>query len=397
MRYVVVGTQNLGRHIFNAVRQRADDKIIAFADTFNVGNKLGDFAILPLEQIQNLQFDEIILATQDGTAVDQLRKLGIGPDKLCTNVFWEPSFLQLEPTTKCNLSCAHCSRKDLTPERKDGALSFDAFKKVVEPLSSLQAIQFQGMGEPLACQDLPGMVQYTKGRRITAMLTTNASLLSPEHVLSLLPFITNVAISLDGIDEEAVSRLRPGASWATILRNIFTLLGGRSALGYNVGYNSVVSSDNIDDLEKIFAFTVATRPNALNMAFVENWNVSGQANYDSAVEFIRKSLAVEPVIRQKIVAALPDLKKNSIGAYYRPPARRDGRCWWPLFGVFVTYDGYVTPCCIRMQPEIFNFGNVFESSLLDIWFSERYQQFRSDFFNGESTVVCDGCPNGFIN
>jgi len=50
-----------------------------------------------------------------------------------------------------------------------------------------------------------------------------------------------------------------------------------------------------------------------------------------------------------------------------------------------------------MQPEVLNFGNVFESSLLDSWFSERYQKFRCDFFNGIDTGACAGCPNGFVD
>ncbi len=33
---------------------------------------------------------------------------------------------------------------------------------------------------------------------------------------------------------------------------------------------------------------------------------------------------------------------------------------WPFTSCFLTCDGYVTPCCIRQDPSVFNFGNIFK-------------------------------------
>jgi radical SAM protein with 4Fe4S-binding SPASM domain len=67
-------------------------------------------------------------------------------------------------------------------------------------------------------------------------------------------------------------------------------------------------------------------------------------------------------------------------------------CWWPRRGVFVTYEGYITPCCIRMDPSLISFGNIYEQPFKEIWNSEGYSCFRKRFEEGSVPGICRRCP-----
>jgi radical SAM protein with 4Fe4S-binding SPASM domain len=66
-------------------------------------------------------------------------------------------------------------------------------------------------------------------------------------------------------------------------------------------------------------------------------------------------------------------------------------CLWPWWSCFITVDGYLTPCCSRPDPSIFNFGNLIERSFETIWNSSQYVQFRAMLKSGKPPAVCKDC------
>ncbi|UCC95674.1 MAG: SPASM domain-containing protein, partial [Candidatus Omnitrophota bacterium] len=73
--------------------------------------------------------------------------------------------------------------------------------------------------------------------------------------------------------------------------------------------------------------------------------------------------------------------------------KRKLTCRWPFEKSFITVDGFVTPCCIRMDPEVINFGNIFETPFRDIWNSKQYRDIRGTLVGNLSNPVCDNCPD----
>ena len=67
-------------------------------------------------------------------------------------------------------------------------------------------------------------------------------------------------------------------------------------------------------------------------------------------------------------------------------------CWWPEKGVFITFDGYVTPCCMRMDPDVCNFGNLFHQSFEEIRQGDKYSCFLKSFERGHCPEICKECP-----
>ena len=71
-------------------------------------------------------------------------------------------------------------------------------------------------------------------------------------------------------------------------------------------------------------------------------------------------------------------------------------CWFLWSYPYITWDGYVTPCCARPFPKEFNFGNVFETNFRKIWNSKKYRDFRQSFKSREISEICIGCPHSIL-
>jgi radical SAM protein with 4Fe4S-binding SPASM domain len=66
-------------------------------------------------------------------------------------------------------------------------------------------------------------------------------------------------------------------------------------------------------------------------------------------------------------------------------------CKYPWNSTYVTWDGYMVPCCAKPFPKELNFGNVFESGFLACLNSEPFVQFRQSFKDGKIPEFCSGC------
>jgi radical SAM protein with 4Fe4S-binding SPASM domain len=65
------------------------------------------------------------------------------------------------------------------------------------------------------------------------------------------------------------------------------------------------------------------------------------------------------------------------------------RCTWPWAYVFVTWDGFISPC--QAIPSQYYMGNLQEDSLEKIWRSEKYRDFRRQLKSGDLPAQCNNC------
>jgi MoaA/NifB/PqqE/SkfB family radical SAM enzyme len=111
-----------------------------------------------------------------------------------------PKEIQLEVTGACNLASRMCLIR-YRPKlgKREGAMCFDTFKRIVDDLPELEKITLQGLGEPLLAQDLYRMIEYASGRDVRMGFNTNATLLTRDCARRLV--IAGLAwlhVSLDG-------------------------------------------------------------------------------------------------------------------------------------------------------------------------------------------------------
>lgn len=67
------------------------------------------------------------------------------------------------------------------------------------------------------------------------------------------------------------------------------------------------------------------------------------------------------------------------------------KCPFPWTHFYISWDGFVPPCCAKPFPKELNFGNVFNSKIIDILNSNRYREFRTLWFRDTPPDFCYKC------
>ena len=78
---------------------------------------------------------------------------------------------------------------------------------------------------------------------------------------------------------------------------------------------------------------------------------------------------------------------------------RNTPCHWPWSGLVINSDGGVTSCTIVDDPGS-DFGNVFETSIMDVWNNEYYVSSRTTWTENakrSKTTICNICKNDTHN
>ena len=246
--------------------------------------------------------------------------------------------VMIEPTTRCNLNCSYCSYSRSNRPKKDLALY--GFCDIIGQIPNIDRIHLQGLGEPFLCKDLGKMADCCDCSNITVTTTTNGTIVDS----SIFKF-DRVVISYHGKD---LTRI----------------------LDYINKYHEVS--------ETTFALTcVVTWDNADHIKTVNEYG----KEYGIPISLTRGENWIAPLEGEAFV--------NSKGLIV-PGSRDRGphNCRWGIDQVFISVEGYVTPCCIRMNPMVYNFGNVFQTPFNDIWTSP-----MMNYWRGHRAITCRGCPD----
>jgi len=301
-----------------------------------------------------------------------------------------PEFAQIEVTTKCNFNCITCSRQSLSSKRINKDMNFSQFKRIVDQLPNLKVVKLQGLGEPFLNKDIRQMAEYAKQKGIKVITISNGSIL-PD--IETLRFFDEIAISFDSANKLTFESIRRGANFNKILGNIKELIKIRNEnrLKLKIFLNTVVSHLNYFEMEEIIKLALKLGEDGVSFVEVENWYIPSQKEFLAASEFVKKVREKHNEIKLKVLELRKKYRKLKI--YYMPSTKRKKTCEWSFYSTFITVDGYVTPCCIRMDKDVFYFGNIFQKPFMEIWNGEKMKQFREANIKNLSNPVCDLCPD----
>ncbi|MBF0316663.1 MAG: SPASM domain-containing protein [Nitrospirae bacterium] len=386
MKVAIYGSLGIAQHVVEAAVVRGVGiAAVVDADPTRHGQGVCGLVVEPVSRLREVDFDGIVIATFDWqVAKDAIFDAGCTLDDMYSDVFWEPFFLQIEPTTMCIYTCPSCSRNTLSAGRRNRHMSIDDFQRLITRFPTIKRLQLQGLGEPTLNPELIDMLRLSKDRGINTSITTNAYTLRRDIERGILKHLDKLIISIDTQGQRDIR--------GRYLTEILPALNAKTLKHPRVVFNFVVGDDNIDELASIYEFVTKACPDQLHVQFVENWYVPGQEGFDSMAAFVAKSRVVEGEIIAQVAAYRTRLAKVGIAVTYGGSGRRAGACWWPFFGCFISCDGLVTPCCIRMHPEFFSMGNALEEDLGDIWYGMGYGEFRRSMLRTNASVICGLCP-----
>lgn len=302
-----------------------------------------------------------------------------------------PTYAQIEVTTRCNFRCGTCSRESLPKNRLNRDMTLDEFKHIHSQINTLKTVKLQGLGEPFLNKYLDEILDYCKSMQIECTTICNGSIFPSLETLSKF---SNIIISIDSANKDTFETYRSGGNLNKIIENIKQVIQyKKDGLLNNTTFriNSVLTHLNYQEIEDIYKLACELDVYKLEFVEVENWYIESQAEYLPSLDFIKESRKMSSKIKSKIDAL--SITNMPIRVGHIQSSTRKSTCNWPFNNVFITVDGFVTPCCIRMDPNVFNFGNIYENNFSDIWNGDKYVSFREANLTNLKNIVCDNCPN----
>jgi len=248
-------------------------------------------------------------------------------------------------------------------------LSLDEFKHILIQFPGARHVSLQGLGEPLLNPDLFGIIEHTRRSKKTASLTTNGSLLTEETSKRLLESgLTRMSISIDAVTKETYEKIRPGADFDLLLKNIERLvrLNEQKKDPITILCRTVIINENLEEIPKF--------PDFLQALGIKNVFFTEVA-----------TIPVEPITpkppHDTVKRILDELKETTKNAEFSVITLSDFSfkkvpCSWLWGAAYITAEGYFTPCCLQPFPLLFPLGNVFKDDFRKIWNSSIYKQAR---------------------
>lgn len=289
--------------------------------------------------------------------------------------------LYLNMTPKCNLNCIYCYAAARNENESD-PLSYDDYEKIIEDsdlLSNARVnLSFTG-GEPLLNPLTCKVANFAQKRGHKCTLMTNGTLITKKNVEELLSIFDQFRISLDGSSKEIHDFFRgKGAYQKTI--DAISLLEKNNA---NFIIAMVVNKKNLENVEEMHnrwknkLIFQPMFPLSKDMKFNQELEITGEEYFNilsNKAEILPYSSLLNLIQRNK---RNESLHKCALG---------DGE-------LSISFNGDVYPCQLLHQSD-FLLGNIHQSSLKEIYNSEKNIHFKNHTVNCISG--CRTCDFRFL-
>jgi MoaA/NifB/PqqE/SkfB family radical SAM enzyme len=299
--------------------------------------------------------------------------------------------VQIECTTRCNLKCTICEISYWT--EKGGDLKIGSLQKMLEHLPKLKRVDFTGIGEALMNRDFFRTLELLKSRGLYVTLNDNFTLMNETAARRIIGLgIDQIFVSLDGATKETYEKIRLGANFDKVIRNVRQLMQIKREVHKKrpeVKINTVVCSTNYHELPAVIQLA-----HDIGIGMVQFVNI---ITFESTANLDTKG--AQQQIREKFQEALRRARELGvlvkIELFDKLPVQQ---CDFPWKRNFVTYDGYVHPCCYTTQTgdrrghNSRSFGNLLERSFDDVWSGDLYSAFRKKMQAGILPYQCQHCP-----
>lgn len=291
-----------------------------------------------------------------------------------------PRRIQIEITNECNLRCKMCARSyNEGLIRK--SLRLTDIKIIISQIPNCRNIALHGLGEPLMNHDLIDIVSFLKKRKKRVHFTTNATLLMPTISEELIKSgLDGITISINGATSKTYEHLMKGANFLNVLENIRSLVRIKEKLNASLPELSiaiVAMKSNFREIPQIIKLAVSLEIKKVIIRFLHPLTPTK-----------------EEMLTTDDLQALRDLKNkrnpeielitDDFGQLVGEKDKTSCNGCWE--GVYITVDGWITPCCHIYNPELINFGNIFDTNFKSIWNNTHYRNFRKELL--ERTPKC---------
>lgn len=286
------------------------------------------------------------------------------------------SWLQIEVTTRCNMRCEYCERTFGAHVPADFPL--DLASTCFTRLPTVDAVMFQGFGEPLLYRELAELLALARSLLpvCSLQLTTNG-MLTTDRALAAVALTDVIHCSFDSRDPGYWRKTRVGGDADRILANLRTYRAQQPRV--EIFFNVVVSRANLGELDALLELCALEGHQGVSLL--------------PLVPLGRGFAVDENVVSEPALLADEGERLVARGArlglkMFHPFGPASRRCLWPERGVYVRVDGRVTPCCVMSGPSDLTLGSLRRQSLAEILRSSAALSFRRSWADTPACATC---------
>jgi len=288
-----------------------------------------------------------------------------------------PITVLVETVSVCNLRCSFCPTGDVVLSKSTGKyrglMDMPLFEKIVSDIdefpSPISVLHIQKDGEPLLHKEFVDMVSMAGSSQNIKRVetTTNGTMLNPDLNQRIVESpLARIKISVYGLSNQDFKETAGvEVDFKKYVENIKDLYLRKTKLQIYIKIMEEGLSQGQKD------FFLETFGDICDTIFfehcVENW-----PEFDSGNTLQTMS--------------------GNIGMLGQPVRAYKKVCPQPFYNLTVCADGTVTACCADWEVKLI-VGNVKESSLLEIWKNDTFNDFRMMMLRGErkNHPVCGTC------
>jgi MoaA/NifB/PqqE/SkfB family radical SAM enzyme len=343
---------------------------------------------------------EVSLLHSDRAAIERTRPDIVGQPLTAVEArLWsaKPTFLNIEPTTRCNFECWYCVGRSMKQED----IKVEDFAKVLDNFPTLETVALVGEGEPLLHKGYFDMVKMARARGLHVMMISNGSAFSESVVRKICESgITYISISIDSISADNFGSSRIKGDLNRVLDGIEKLRRYRDEHGYQypkIGLKGTLFQHTEHELLPIVEMAKARgvevfesfqplNPHKNYVRIYPKEQLKELTTLSQISTTIQRDSSRAVSIMQSIQAFCEEegiaLDKNGNGNGLRPNCDEE----W----IYALLSGDVTPCC-QIKTPMSPTWNLFNHDIQSILDDQQYQNTRFNLFNGLFPDYCDGC------
>lgn len=286
-----------------------------------------------------------------------------------------PSCYSIEPTNICNLQCPECptgNKSSIVPKGKMEKILCEKLIPQIKDSALFVNLYFQG--EPFVNDQTISFIKLVSEAKIMSSISTNAHFITENNADAIVNSgLTKLIVSLDGYDQKSYEKYRRNGSFQKVIDGMKAIQDAKKRNNSNLPLVELQcllfkhTEKHKEEIRKIGELYGADNIQFKTAQFYDSQNID-------MIPSKKKNS------RYKVEDGELNIKKTL-----------KNQCWKMWCSCIVAWNGNVLPCCFDKN-HTFAFGNVSTQSMSEIWFSEKYKNFRKLIHTNRKQVsMCQNC------
>lgn len=302
---------------------------------------------------------------------------------------YSPERIDLLITKRCNLNCKHCFENS-SPNIKSSIIELSDVSRLFKEIDDLnvQTLKITG-GEPFCYPHFEDILKLTDRTRFECIILTNAMLIKESSMDIISGNGIKLGISIDGINSESHDYIRGSGSFEILQKKLLLLKK------HKVKYSMTLSlhKKNFKEISDISEFVLSDL--GARRLFINQLKPLGRAYMnkdifitDEDYNWVKDEVnRLSEFYNDKVIISDDSLLHNNDNENNKKNFSLVCSAGNRSLSIDNLLDVY--PCVYGNGIDIFKMGNLRENSLLEIWNSDKWKDFR-----GVTTLIdIEGCSS----